>query len=618
MQNKAVFRLLAAIFVFAVTLRVSAQGTAISYQGRLYDGGAPANTNYDLRFAVYDALTNGLRISAFLTNSAVPVSNGLFAVTLDFGPNIFNGTDNGSNDWMDIAVRATGTGSFTALTPRQPILPVPYALFAVNASNLLGKLQATQLVGTISSAVFAGSYSNVVNFVNSTNTFAGTFSGNGAGLTNLNGSNISQGTVADARLSGNVALLNANQTFTGANIYNGSSTLNGAATLNGLTTINGSNTVTGAGTFTGTNFFTGINSFTNLANSFSGNFYGNGLVGWLGTNSTAFTSVFDHGYLVTNATTPATVTLPASANIRPGDIVRIAGGGAGGWFARCNAGQTIIGNFASYSNGTLAQISSSDCYGVTASGDGARLYDSTYSAAINNIYYTTDHGQNWPSATGISGSFNFLACSANGKIVYAESIVNGGPIVKSFDGGLSWPSTNGTADGTRISCTADGSTLLTGNVACTGSGVFRARVSSGVVQISNNSGSTWANVATAPAAGVTCVGCSSDCTKLVAAVSGGRLYVSSNQGSSWMAVTSANQLWSSVWMSADGSKFAGAINTSGGGSGGVFYCDVSAFPNTSTISGGAIGGSLGSSVELQYIGNGQFMPVSSTGLIWAN
>ncbi len=40
------------------------------------------------------------------------------------------------------------------------------------------------------------------------------FTGNGGGLTNLNASQLTSGTVADARLSTNVALLNTNQTFT--------------------------------------------------------------------------------------------------------------------------------------------------------------------------------------------------------------------------------------------------------------------------------------------------------------------------------------------------------------------------------------------------------------------
>jgi hypothetical protein len=71
-------------------------------------------------------------------------------------------------------------------------------------------------------------------------------------------------------------------------------------------------------------------------------------------------------------------------------------------------------------------------------------------------------------------------------------------------------------------------------------------------------------------------------------------------------------------MSPDGSKFAASVNTSGSGTGGVYYCNVSTLPNTSTSNGGTICGSQGSAVELQYIGGGKFMPVSSTGLIWAN
>ena len=149
-QRVSLCRLLAAVLFFAATLNLLAQGTAISYQGRLIVSGTPANTNYDFRFAVFDAPINGNMLSFSVTNFDTPVSNGLFIVKLDFGPGIFNGTDNGSNDWLDIGVRAIGGTTFTELTPRQPILPVPYALFAVSASNLLGSLQATQLVGNVS------------------------------------------------------------------------------------------------------------------------------------------------------------------------------------------------------------------------------------------------------------------------------------------------------------------------------------------------------------------------------------------------------------------------------------------------------------------------------------
>ncbi|MEI9863327.1 MAG: hypothetical protein WDN00_01970 [Limisphaerales bacterium] len=72
-------------------------------------------------------------------------------------------------------------------------------------------------------------------------------------------------------------------------------------------------------------------------------------------------------------------------------------------------------------------------------------------------------------------------------------------------------------------------------------------------------------------------------------------------------------------MSPDGSKFAATVTLVGGTLGGVYDCDVSVLPNTATTtSTGSIVGSQGSAVELQYIGNNQFMPVSSTGIIWAN
>lgn len=54
---------------------------------------------------------------------------------------------------------------------------------------------------------------------------AGTFAGNGAAITALNGTNISAGTVADARLSTNVVLLNTAQTFTANNTYSATANL---------------------------------------------------------------------------------------------------------------------------------------------------------------------------------------------------------------------------------------------------------------------------------------------------------------------------------------------------------------------------------------------------------
>jgi hypothetical protein len=69
-------------------------------------------------------------------------------------------------------------------------------------------------------------------------------SGDGSAIVNLVGNNIASGTVADARLSANVALLNAGQTFTGANIMNNAgNTFTGVGTA--LTALNANNITSG-------------------------------------------------------------------------------------------------------------------------------------------------------------------------------------------------------------------------------------------------------------------------------------------------------------------------------------------------------------------------------------
>ena len=53
-----------AILYFGAVSAALAQGTAFTYQGRLNDGGNPANGSYDLRFALYDALGTKLVASS--------------------------------------------------------------------------------------------------------------------------------------------------------------------------------------------------------------------------------------------------------------------------------------------------------------------------------------------------------------------------------------------------------------------------------------------------------------------------------------------------------------------------------------------------------------------------
>src|SRR5271167_4299224 len=70
----------------------SAQGTAFTYEGRLNDGGNPANGSYDLTFSLFNVSSGGSAVAGPLTKSTVGVTNGLFTVVLDYGSGIFNGT----------------------------------------------------------------------------------------------------------------------------------------------------------------------------------------------------------------------------------------------------------------------------------------------------------------------------------------------------------------------------------------------------------------------------------------------------------------------------------------------------------------------------------------------
>jgi hypothetical protein len=183
-----------------------AQGTAFDYQGFLSDGGSPAAGSYDLRFTVYDATnTPGTLIAGPVTNLATAVSNGLFNVSLDFGPGVFAGQFR----CLQVEVRTNGASIFTSLWPRQPVQPVPYSVMANTASNLLGTLPVTQLAGTVPLGQLPAAV------VTNGGSFSGTFSGNGAGLTNLNASQL-YGTLPAASLPGS-AVTNGQTLITSTN-----------------------------------------------------------------------------------------------------------------------------------------------------------------------------------------------------------------------------------------------------------------------------------------------------------------------------------------------------------------------------------------------------------------
>jgi hypothetical protein len=199
--------------LFAATLVVmlaapefaTAQGNSFTYQGVLNSNGTPVSGTYDLSFGLFTSSSGGAA-TATVTNAGVAVSNGLFTTTLDFGSAFTNGTPY----WIEIGVGTNLTNAFTILAPRQPVTSTPYA---ITARNLTGTVPTSQLTGTIPLSQIQGA---VLTNNQTGVTLTGTFTGNGAGLGSLNASSVTSGTLADNFLSQNVALLNRNQTFSGA------------------------------------------------------------------------------------------------------------------------------------------------------------------------------------------------------------------------------------------------------------------------------------------------------------------------------------------------------------------------------------------------------------------
>ena len=151
--------------VLAVPAALRAQGTAFTYQGRLQSGANPATGLYDMTFALWTASGGGAQVGPTLTDLNQGVTNGFFTVILDFGA---------VSQWhallAEIGVRSNGIVTYTPLSPRQELTPAPYA---ITAENVDGLVPAAQISGTL----------------------------------------------LDTRLSPNVALLDHNQTFTGANFF---------------------------------------------------------------------------------------------------------------------------------------------------------------------------------------------------------------------------------------------------------------------------------------------------------------------------------------------------------------------------------------------------------------
>lgn len=212
----------------------------MTYQGFLVDGagtalGNAAPRNYDVIFRIYDDQSAGNLL--WSEQQTVTVDKGYFSVLLGEGAavgieahpvlsNVFKGAT-ASDRFVGVTVKGIGSsGADVNILPRLRLISSPYAFLARNAVRLVQDTGADLITAAGNAVTVAGPVT------------ATTFTGNGADLTALNASQITTGTLADARTSSNIPKLNAgSQTFTGSMTVNGSLAVSSPSTLSGFGTI---------------------------------------------------------------------------------------------------------------------------------------------------------------------------------------------------------------------------------------------------------------------------------------------------------------------------------------------------------------------------------------------
>ena len=272
---------------------------------------------------------------------------------------------------------------------------------------------------------------------------------------------------------------------------------------------------------------------------------------------------------------------------------------------------------------------------VVSSADGNKLVATVEDGPI---YTSTDGGVNWTQRNVPSRKWSGLASSADGEKVIAT--VADGPIFLSSDSGVTWKDCGFEKKWASVALSADGSKLV-GVVA--GGPLYFSTVGC-------NSLISWAN---AESLNYRSVALSGDGKRLVAVVSDGSIYTSTNDGATMTNRTGKADRWLTVAISADGntlvaggwsimsiSKDGGETWTESGLTESLNSVALSADGNrlvatqptgsvltsegllmatgaTTVGTGGFVRGLPGTSVELRYQGNNQFIIEDNIGSLYA-
>ena len=258
------------LIIVCASFAAFAQTSEFTYQGKLTDSGTPQAT-YQMQFKLFNAVSGGSQVGFALTNPSVAVSSGVFTVSLDFGAAAFDGTDR----FLEIAVKRNTSDPFTVLTPRQKITSAPYSIksqssdTSTNALNL-GGTAANQFIQTNDSRLTddRSPLPNSANYIQNTTTPQTTanFNIGGTGAAN----------VLDAQTQFNIGGNRALSVAGTSNVFAGvnAGIVNTSGIQNSFFGRNAgqANTTGGANTFVGA--FAGRSSITSNNNSFFGSLAG--------------------------------------------------------------------------------------------------------------------------------------------------------------------------------------------------------------------------------------------------------------------------------------------------------------------------------------------------------
>lgn len=140
MKRALQMMVVAGSLVSAFAALAGSVGTNFPYQGRLTDGGAPANGTYDIQLLMFNASVGGTQKGLTQTFNDRVVSNGVFTVNADFGAQF-----DSEERWIEVRVRpGASVGAYTTISPRTEATATPYAqalkLPVTESSNLVNGL----------------------------------------------------------------------------------------------------------------------------------------------------------------------------------------------------------------------------------------------------------------------------------------------------------------------------------------------------------------------------------------------------------------------------------------------------------------------------------------------